>query len=149
MLKHIVHDWDESKVKQILRNVRAAMATNTKLLVLEAVVPVDDREHLSTILDLEMLVVGAGRERTAAEYTDLLRATGFRNTRVNRRSAPRRSWSPKRPSPISRQAGTPRVAVTHGVPDVEPTGGRAWPEPCARSSWRRSSWRRPCEPAPS
>jgi C-methyltransferase len=82
VLKHIVHDWDESKVKQILRNVRAAMATNTKLLVLEAVVPVDDREHLSTILDLEMLVVGAGRERTAAEYTDLLRATGFRNTRV-------------------------------------------------------------------
>ena len=82
VLKHIVHDWDESKVKQILRNVRAAMATNTKLLVLEAVVPVDDREHLSTILDLEMLVVGTGRERTAAEYTDLLRATGFRNTRV-------------------------------------------------------------------
>jgi hypothetical protein len=82
VLKHIVHDWDESKVKQILRNVRAAMATNTKLLVLEAVVPVDDREHLSTILDLEMLVVGTGRERTAAEYADLLRATGFRNTRV-------------------------------------------------------------------
>ena len=82
VLKHIVHDWDESKVKQILRNVRAAMATNTKLLVLEAVVPVDDREHLSTILDLEMLVVGTGRERTAAAYADLLRATGYRNTRV-------------------------------------------------------------------
>ncbi len=33
VLKHIVHDWDESKVLEILRNVRSAMAANTKLLV--------------------------------------------------------------------------------------------------------------------
>ena len=82
VLKHIVHDWDESKVLEILRNVRSAMAANTKLLVIETVMPDDDREHLSKLLDLEMLVAGAGNERTAAEYTRLLNRAGFRNTRV-------------------------------------------------------------------
>ena len=82
VLKHIVHDWDESKVLEILRNVRNAMAANTKLLVIETVIPDDDREHLSKLLDLEMLVAGTGKERTAAEYTRLLNRAGFRNTRV-------------------------------------------------------------------
>jgi hypothetical protein len=83
VLKHIVHDWDESKVLEILRNVRDAMAANTKLLGIETVIPDDDREHLSKLLDLEMLVAGTGKERTAAEYTRLLNRAGFRNTRVS------------------------------------------------------------------
>ena len=82
VLKHIVHDWDESKVLEILRNVRSAMAANTKLLVIETLIPDDDREHLSKLLDLEMLVAGTGKERTAVEYTRLLNRAGFRNTRV-------------------------------------------------------------------
>jgi hypothetical protein len=45
-------------------------------------VPDDDREHLSEMIDLEMLVVAMGSERTADEYADLLRAAGFRTTRV-------------------------------------------------------------------
>lgn len=82
VLKHIVHDWDESNVLQILRNVRAAMSSDAKLLVLEDVVPDDDREHFSKLLDLEMLVVATGRERTAYEYVELLHTAGFRCTRV-------------------------------------------------------------------
>jgi hypothetical protein len=82
VLKHIVHDWDESNVLQILRNVRAAMPSNAKLLIIESVVPDDDREHLSKMLDLEMLVTGTGKERTAHEYAELLRTAGFRCTRV-------------------------------------------------------------------
>jgi O-methyltransferase domain len=82
VLKHIVHDWDESNVLQILRNVRAAMPSNAKLLIIEGVVPDDDREHLSKMLDLEMLVVATGKERTAHEYAELLRTAGFRCTRV-------------------------------------------------------------------
>ncbi len=82
VLKHIVHDWDDSTVLQILRKVRAAMSRSAKLLVLESVVPDDDREHLSKLIDLEMLVVATGRERTADEYAALLRTAGFRFTRV-------------------------------------------------------------------
>ena len=82
VLKHIVHDWDESKVLEILRNVRTAMAANAKLLVIETVIPDDDREHLSKLLDLEMFVAGTGKERTAAEHAQLLSRAGFRNTQV-------------------------------------------------------------------
>lgn len=82
VLKHIVHDWDDSNALQILRNIRAAISSSAKLLVIESVVPDDDREHLSKILDLEMLLVATGRERTAAQYAELLRAAGFRLTRV-------------------------------------------------------------------
>jgi pyruvate-formate lyase-activating enzyme len=58
VLKHIVHDWDESKVLEILRNVRNAMSAGAKLLLIETVIPDDDREHLSKLLDLEMFVAG-------------------------------------------------------------------------------------------
>ena len=67
---------------EILRNVRSAMAANARLLVIETVIPDDDREHLSKLLDLEMLVAGTGKERTAAEYMRLFNRVGFRFTRV-------------------------------------------------------------------
>jgi hypothetical protein len=82
LLKHIVHDWDDATALQILRNVRAAMSNSAKLLIVETVVPDDNREHLSKLLDLEMLVVATGRERTASQYAELLRTAGFRFTRV-------------------------------------------------------------------
>jgi hypothetical protein len=82
LLKHIVHDWDEIKVPEISQNIRNAMAVGAKLLVIETVIPDDDREHLAKLLDLEMLVAGTGKERTATEYTQLLNRVGFRKTRV-------------------------------------------------------------------
>ena len=57
-------------------------ASNAELLIIETVVPDDNREHLSKLLDLEMLVTGTGRERNANEYAELLRTAGFRYTRV-------------------------------------------------------------------
>jgi O-methyltransferase domain/Dimerisation domain len=82
VLKHIIHDWDDEKSVQILRNVRTAMKPDATVLIVEAVVPDDDREHLSKLLDLEMLVAANGRERTQAEYAELLRQAGFRFTRT-------------------------------------------------------------------
>ena len=81
-MKHIIPDWDESKVFEISRDVRAAMPTGAKLLAGEFVVPDDDREHLSKLLDLEMLLINAGRERTSSDYGDLLDRVGFRLIRV-------------------------------------------------------------------
>jgi hypothetical protein len=82
VLKHIIHDWDDGKSVQILRNIRTAMNPGAKVLIVEAVVPDDDREHLSKLLDLEMLVAATGRERTETEYAELLRQAGFRLTRT-------------------------------------------------------------------
>jgi O-methyltransferase domain/Dimerisation domain len=82
VLKHIIHDWDDEKSVQILGNVRAAMNPHATLLIVETVVPDDDRDHLSKLLDMEMLVAATGRERTEAEYAELLRRAGFRHTRT-------------------------------------------------------------------
>jgi hypothetical protein len=51
-------------------------------LVIETVIPNDDREHLSILLDLEMLVAGTGKERIAAEYAGLLGKAGFGKMQV-------------------------------------------------------------------
>lgn len=82
VLKHIIHDWDDEKAVQILRNVRTAMNPGAKVLIVETVVPDDDREHLSKLVDLEMLVAATGRERTEAEYAELLRQAGLRHSRT-------------------------------------------------------------------
>ena len=82
VLKHIIHDWDDENSLQILRNVRAAINPNGKVSIVEAVVPDDDREHLSKLLDLEMLVSATGRERTESQYAKLLSQSGFRHSRT-------------------------------------------------------------------
>ncbi len=82
ILKHIIHDWDDGDALHILRNVRAAMKPDASLLLVEMVVPDDEREHMAKMLDLEMLVSLAGRERTEAQYAELLRQAGFQHTRT-------------------------------------------------------------------
>jgi len=82
VLKHIVHDWDDEPCVQILRNVRSAAGAGATLLLVEAVVPADDSAPVVKLVDMEMLVINNGRERTADEYRRLLEAGGFAMTRV-------------------------------------------------------------------
>jgi len=72
LLKHIVHDWDDARVSAILRNIRAAMAPNAKLVIVEMLIPDDGSPSPAILLDLNMLVMLPGRERTASEMTALL-----------------------------------------------------------------------------
>ncbi len=82
MMKHIIHDWDEERATLILRNCRSAIAPNGKLLVIEMVVPAGNDPSLVKLLDLEMLAIPGGRERTEAEYRDLYASTGFELTKI-------------------------------------------------------------------
>ncbi|MEU7765552.1 methyltransferase [Nocardia sp. NPDC049190] len=82
ILKHIVHDWAEPEASRILRTVRAAMAPDARLLIIELVVPEHTAPHPSKFIDLEMLVNVGGRERTESEYRDLLARHGFTLTRL-------------------------------------------------------------------
>jgi hypothetical protein len=82
LMKTIIHDWDDEKSLAILRNVRTAIAADGKLLLMEMVLPVGAPSHPGMLVDLEMLVHAGGRERTAAEYRDLLSRAGFRLIRV-------------------------------------------------------------------
>lgn len=82
VLKNIIHDWNDEDALRILRNVRTAIADHGRLLLLEMVLPQRSSPHFSIMLDLEMLVTVGGRERTRAEYANLLSRAGFRLTRV-------------------------------------------------------------------
>jgi hypothetical protein len=82
VLKNIIHDWSDEKALQILKTVRAAAPLGSKLLLVESLIPQHDREFATKWLDLEMLVANSGRERTAAEYRELLRDAGFEMTRA-------------------------------------------------------------------
>jgi hypothetical protein len=82
VLRAIIHDWEESKALRILGNIHRAMKPDATLLIVELVLPEDDSPHPGKLVDLEMLANIGGRERTAAEYGDLLAQAGFRMTRV-------------------------------------------------------------------
>ena len=86
LLKSILHNWDDEKCADILRNCRRAIAEHATLALIERIMPA--RMSVSKInqavarADLNMLVGLGGRERTAAEFTALLNAAGFRVTRI-------------------------------------------------------------------
>jgi hypothetical protein len=88
VLKNVIHDWPDEQAVAILRNVRAAAGTDATLLLIEWVIPADDRDFPGKWADLEMLLTAGGRERTAAEYRDVLRQAGFRMTRVVQTASP-------------------------------------------------------------
>jgi ubiquinone/menaquinone biosynthesis C-methylase UbiE len=82
VLSHIIHDWDDDRSLEILRNCRRAMDPHGRLLLLEMVIPPGDDPHPSKMLDMVMLSLPGGMERSEEEYADLLRRAGFRLTRV-------------------------------------------------------------------
>ena len=82
VLKMIIHDWPDDQAVEILRNVRAATRIGATVLLIEMVIPDHSREFAGHWTNLEMLLMQAGRERTAAEYRSLLERAGFRVTRV-------------------------------------------------------------------
>ena len=67
---------------QILQNVRTAGGSRSTVLLIEFVIPTHNRDFPGKWVDLEMLLNLGARERTAAEYRDLLARAGFRMTRV-------------------------------------------------------------------
>ena len=89
LLSWILHDWDDETALRILLNCRATMNDAARLLVVELIVPAADDPapapgvaRLVKQTDLEMLAVVGGRERTAAEYSELLTQAGFSLARI-------------------------------------------------------------------
>lgn len=82
LMKHIIHDWDDEKSVTILKNIRAAMRDDGKVLIVEMVVPGANEPHPAKALDLVMLTMEGGKERTAEEYEKLLADAGLRLTRI-------------------------------------------------------------------
>jgi len=82
LLSHVIHDWTEVQCLTILGNCRKAMKSSARLLIVETVLPAGDTPHPGKLLDIAMLVMPGGQERTEEEYDTLLSQAGFRLTRV-------------------------------------------------------------------
>ncbi|WP_448951545.1 methyltransferase [Labrys neptuniae] len=82
VLSHIIHDWNEEQCLAILGHVHRAMRPGGRLLLIEMVLPDGDAPHLGKMLDMVMLAVPGGQERTSDEYRQLLAQAGFRLTQV-------------------------------------------------------------------
>ena len=82
LLKFVLHDWNDDECATILRNCRSAIEPGGRLMVLEVVVPDAPGPDFSHMMDMNMLVMTGGMERTAAEYETLLARGGFRLKRI-------------------------------------------------------------------
>jgi len=82
IVSHCIHNWDEPSCVRILANCRRAMQQAGRLLIIEAVVRPGDEPDPAKILDLAMLLIPGGQERSQEEYRILLEKAGFRLTRV-------------------------------------------------------------------
>jgi hypothetical protein len=82
ILKRILHDWDDAASLAILRSCRRAMQPGATLVVVEQVVGPPNTDSGSKFMDLNMLVITGGIERTEAEYGALLAQAGFNATRM-------------------------------------------------------------------
>jgi SAM-dependent methyltransferase len=76
ILGWIIHDWDDDRSVEILSKAKSHLKKDGKLILLEAVLP-DSRLGNATMLDITMLIQTGGKERTLAEYKDLLGKSGL------------------------------------------------------------------------
>jgi ubiquinone/menaquinone biosynthesis C-methylase UbiE len=81
-MRHIIHDWDDERLLTILRNCHRAMPAHARLLVVESVIPPGNEPFAGKFLDLVMLMIPGGKERTAEEYKTLFAEAGFQLNRI-------------------------------------------------------------------
>jgi hypothetical protein len=78
LLKHVLHDWDDGSCISILRNCRRTAAPGGRLVAIEMLVDDTVNSRMAAQLDLTMMAVAGGRERTLDEYERLFREAEFR-----------------------------------------------------------------------
>lgn len=85
LLSNVIHDWDDEHCLRILGNCRDAMADGGRVLLVEAMMPDRTEPSLTVkLMDLNMLVLCDGRQRTEAEFGDLFERAGLRLSRIVR-----------------------------------------------------------------
>ncbi|MBD2178854.1 methyltransferase [Pseudanabaena sp. FACHB-1998] len=83
LLKHIVHDWDDERAIKILQTCQKAMSEQSKILVIEQVVPAANLPAAAKMLDINMLVMcPGGKERTEAEFQSIFEQAGLKLLRI-------------------------------------------------------------------
>jgi hypothetical protein len=88
LLSTVIHDWADTEAGLVLSAIRRVIPSTGKLLLFEYVMPEGPGFHRAKALDINMLVLTGGRERTENEYARLLASAGFRLTRTIQTSGP-------------------------------------------------------------
>ena len=86
LMKSIIHNWKDDQCEVILRNCRDALPSGGTLIVIERIMPepaaTEPEDRSCVMSDLNMLVLGGGRERTADDFRVLLAASGWELTHI-------------------------------------------------------------------
>jgi hypothetical protein len=82
LMKSVIHDWDDDQSRIILTNCREALPSDGVLLLVELSLGAENIPSLGKFIDIAMLSVTGGRERTEAQYATLLSSAGFRLNRI-------------------------------------------------------------------
>ncbi len=77
LLMDIIHDWGDEPALAILKAIRSVAPLHARLLLLEAIVSADPGPHWAKVLNVHMLVMLGGRQRTLKEHEALLNNAGF------------------------------------------------------------------------
>jgi hypothetical protein len=88
IIKSVLHDWSDERCVTILRNCRQAMAADGRVLLVESLVEPGDRAMFAKTLDVIMMGLVLGRERTEADFAQLLNEAGLKLSRVMPTPAP-------------------------------------------------------------
>ena len=82
VLKQILHDWNDAQCVTLLKNCAASLPVGGRVLVVEMVVSEDGTPSPAHLMDVNMLVMLPGKERTATEYAKLFAGAGLKAGRV-------------------------------------------------------------------
>ena len=82
MMKYIIHDWDDERSQTILTNCAESMKPDGKVLVIDCVIVEDNEPHIGKLLDIEMLLIPGGNERTRTEFEELFSRSGLKLERI-------------------------------------------------------------------
>ena len=76
-MRWLLHDWSDEESVVILNNLKKVARPNARVMLVESVVPETPEFDMGKWMDLNMMVMATGKERTAREFRELLDQAGF------------------------------------------------------------------------
>jgi O-methyltransferase domain len=82
LMKNVIHDWEDERAHKILVNCRRAVPDDGALLLAEWALPDRNLPGAGRFMDIAMMVLTGGKERSVEEHRELLASAGFRLTKA-------------------------------------------------------------------
>jgi hypothetical protein len=83
LMRRIIHDWDDDNSLRILNNIKRVMLPSAKIVLVEFVLAAGNEKSIAKHIDLNLMVLFGGQERSEAEFVQLFSQAGFRLSRLN------------------------------------------------------------------